>query len=191
MKTESPLKLRIILHPFLFASFASLWLLANNLTEIGLAGVRAIILSLLAALLIFIILKILLKDGLKAGLCASGVILLIFSYGHIVDVLQELFPILSLSRSNILILSLSFALVGLWIYIVVKRLKNLSALSNYFNIVALVLNIFPIYTIATFSSQTYDIGSLAQEFIAQQRLSVDEIEIQMDEDQQPDELRDI
>lgn len=191
MKKEPPPKLRIILHPFLFASFASLWLLANNITEIGLAGLRAIILSLVAALLIFIILKIVLKDGLKAGLCASGVILLIFSYGHVLDVLQDLFPRLSLSRGNILILSLSFALLGLWIYIVVKRLKNLNTISNYLNIVALVLNIFPIYTIATFSSQTYDIGSLTQEFTAQQRLSVVEIGIQMDEDRQSSELRDI
>ena len=175
MKKGSAGKFRIILHPFLIASFASLSLLANNLTEIGLAGMRAWILSVVAALLIFTILRIVIKDSLKAGLGASGAILLIFSYGHVLDFLQTLLPKLSLTRGSILTLFIWLALFAFWIFVLTRKLHNLAPISNYLNIVALILNILPVYDIATFSSQIDDIASLAQEFIAQNRLSVDEI----------------
>ena len=101
-KPVSLKEIQIILHPYLFTSFASLSLLANNLTEIGLAGLRAITLSLIAALCTVLILRIILKDSLKAGLCASGAILLITSYGHVLDLAQNLFPNLSITGGSLI-----------------------------------------------------------------------------------------
>jgi hypothetical protein len=64
------MKRNLILHPFLFGSFASLSLMAANLTQIGFVGLRALVFSILGAGLLFALLRLVMKDTLMAGLAA-------------------------------------------------------------------------------------------------------------------------
>ena len=83
------MKRTLILHPFLFASYAVLALLANNIAEINLAGFRALLVSIGGSILIVVLFKLIIKDSLKTGLISSAAILLIYAFGHIENITRS------------------------------------------------------------------------------------------------------
>ncbi len=170
-------KRKWILHPFLFAAYASLTLIANNFTDIGWGGARAILLSIALAALVFVIFRLILKDSVKAGLCTSGLIVLVILYGHVFTILQNLLPAVFSSRKNLLLPTLWILLFGLWTYWVVKRSKHVEFVSNYLNIMALIVIIMPIYTIATSSRRYSDIPSLTQEYMIQNQMDLSGVDV--------------
>jgi len=159
----SYLRNNLIIHPFLFASYAGLSLLASNIAQIQLAGIRATITSVGIALLIVILIRLVLQDLIKAGLIASGVVIMIFSYGHIKNIAQTW----SIVGQDVVLAPLFGLFLGGWVYWVLKRSKSPEQVSHYLNWVSLILNIFPIYTIMTFSDQSRLIEQWAPEYLAQ------------------------
>ncbi|MDP2696300.1 MAG: hypothetical protein Q8O87_03585 [bacterium] len=81
----------MILHPFLFAIFPILFLFARNIEEVTWGHVYVpVLLSLVLAALLLLLVRIFMRDWLKSGVVASVWLLLIFSYGHIYDVIYKL-----------------------------------------------------------------------------------------------------
>lgn len=77
------------LHPFLFAAYAVLALLAENVQEVALGdSVRSFVLALTLAGLALAVGWLLTRDAVKAGLIASLLIVAFFAYGHVYDVVR-------------------------------------------------------------------------------------------------------
>ncbi len=154
-------KRRLVLHPYLFALYAVMALFANNVSQIGLAGIRALLFSVIGVVIVVILARLVLRDAVKAGLISSGVILLAFSYGH-VETLVGTWRVGDFQVGQPALLApIWVALFLLWAYLVLRRWKNLGVISDYLNWVSLILNVFPIYTLLVFNNQS----AKAQEWV--------------------------
>lgn len=160
------MKRPLILHPFLFASYAVLALLANNIADINLAGFRALLVSIGVSVLIVVLCKWMVKDSLKAGLISSAAILLIYAFGHVENITRSWKLAGFTIGQNVILLPLWSFLFISWVYWVLKRSNILKEISDYFNWVGLILNIFPIYTIVIFSMQSSAVSPWIQEYIS-------------------------
>ena len=156
----------LILHPFLFAAYAVLAILANNIADINLAGLRALIVSVGASALIVVLFKLIFKDPLKAGLISSATILLIYAYGHVENITHSWKLANFTIGQNVVLAPLWLFLFISWSYWILKRSKILKEVSDYFNWVGLILNVFPIYTIVIFSMQSSAVGPWVQDYIS-------------------------
>jgi len=157
-------KRSLVLHPFFFATFASLSLISNNLTEIGGEGGRAVLFSLGFSAIVFAVFWLLTRDSVKAGLSASGAIVLFFSYGHVLNLIETWN--VGIDPSGLLLVIWAGLFTG-WLYWVLRRARTLKPLSNALNLVAIALNVFPIYTILTYSDRPVSIQDLAADYSQQ------------------------
>lgn len=164
---KSCMERHLIIHPLLFASYTGLALMANNITQVKLAGVRAIIISVGVALLVVTLLRLLLKDSTKAGLITSGAVILTFSYGHIKNITRTCKIAPRIIGQDVFLAPLWCFLFGIWVYWVLRKSENPDRISGYFNWVSLILNILPVYVIVTFSGQSYMAEQWVQEYVSQ------------------------
>jgi len=178
-------------HPFLFASFANLSLMAANLSEVGLAGLRALFISLVAALGVFLLLWIVLHDTVKGALAASFAILLFSSYGHLINVLENTFPALSPWFLHIALTTLCLGLFGLWFQWLRKGEGRLDILNQYFAIVAILLNIMPLISILAFSREAPQVGAWGRDFVQTHADLIRAEDVRGYGDDSPDPLPDI
>ena len=143
---------KIILHPFTFAVFPILALLAYNITEVTpRVALRSIVISLTTALLLTVIFRLISRSWQKAGLLTTLFMILFFSYGHIYEFLQQ-HAVFGYNLGRHRYLTVAYGLifiVGLWI--VLRKLKHLNNLTQMFNLVGLLLLILPVYQIARYS----------------------------------------
>lgn len=85
-------------YPIVFAVYPALALLAFNSGQVEVsAGLRAIAASVLFASLLFLVFWLIFRQPHRAAFLAQLWLLLFFSYGHVFDLLQEIFPKLPLS----------------------------------------------------------------------------------------------
>src|SRR5688572_30813291 len=97
------------LHPFLFASYPILALLAINVSEVEPAsGLRALLLSVLVAGLLSLGLYVVLRDWQRSALLSTIALILFYSYGHIYILLKSV-------ETNGLFLFRHRTLIPLWI----------------------------------------------------------------------------
>jgi len=146
---------RILLHPFLFALFPILALLANNLTEINFrVAYRSIAISISAALLLFLLLSMISRNWQKAAIATTYCVLLFFTYGQIYELLQkyQVFGF-SLGRHRYLVIIYGvLLLVGLyWIF---RKLKDTTTLTTMLNLLGILLLIYPIFRITNYAIHT-------------------------------------
>src|ERR1044072_4294005 len=84
MNKNSPWLQRWPLHPFLFAVYPILALLAFNISEVDFpSGLRPLALSTLLAGLLILVFYVFFRDWKKAALMSTLILILFFSYGHI------------------------------------------------------------------------------------------------------------
>jgi hypothetical protein len=163
-------KRTLILHPFFFATFASLSLVSNNLTEIGGEGGRAVLVSFGFSAIVFAGFWVLTRDSLKAGLSASGAIVLFFSYGHVLNLVETW----SVGRNySALLLIIWGGFLAGWLYWVLKRANKLLPLSNALNLIAIALNVLPVFTILTYSDRPVSVQDLAVDYSRQFQIDSD------------------
>ncbi len=145
------------IHPFLFAVFPVLFLYARNMHELPLRVILVpAAISLACTTAAFAIVTVFLKETKKAGLIVSLAILLFFSYGHFLNILQGFhLPIGTLvyGPHTILIpvVALAFATGS---YFIVKTRKDLSPLTLGANVTATVLVVFSVFNIITYDINT-------------------------------------
>lgn len=142
---------RIILHPFTFAIFPILALLANNITEVTpRVALRSLLISLVATLIILVFFALITRNWQKAGLTTTLILLLFYSYGQVYELLQA-HSILGLNfgRHRYLVIFYAVALItGLWIIFI--KTKDFTVPTQMLNIICLLLLVYPLVRIVTY-----------------------------------------
>jgi len=164
---------KIPLYPFLIAIYPILYLLSENINEIGVsAGLRSALILFIACVLVFLFALILTRNIRKSGLVALFVILVFFLiffvlyapvyrglrnvalFGHVLGRHRYLMP-------GTLFLLLLTAVAGI-LALRKTRGKVLGTLSMVLNLVALVLVAIPLITIISFSVKNAKQMTMAQ-----------------------------
>ncbi|KPJ62368.1 MAG: hypothetical protein AMS15_04145 [Planctomycetes bacterium DG_23] len=136
-----------VIHPILFALFPILFLFSHNIKEMSFREtIRPIVVAVSFALLLWLVLVLLIKSLHKAGIVTSIFLLFLFSYGHLTDWLFEIFDYLDLVEDCFVVLCILPLIAIAWA--VIRSQRKLVALGNYLNIVAIILVVIPVITIA-------------------------------------------
>ena len=138
-----------LIHPFAFAVFPVLNLLAHNIAEVNLlVAVRPLLFALLGAVMLLGFARLLLRDWRGAGLVTSFAIFIFISYGHVYTALARVsLGGIIIGRHRYLIGIYALILVaGLWW--IVRNTQRLLPYNNLLNIVGLVLVVLPLLQIA-------------------------------------------
>ena len=144
------------MHPFLFALYVVLFLYARNVDKVALSTTfMPTIIVLLSVSLLLFLLKQMLDDLHSAGIIVSVVLLWFFSYEAIFSVVAG-FEIAGfvIGRNRYLIpiypvLLLSF-LFMFNLLVVRKKIIGIHKITNYLNVVSVVLILFPLIGIGTY-----------------------------------------
>jgi hypothetical protein len=142
-------------HPFLFAGYPILALLAVNIAEVGGAsGFRPLFLSLLLAGLLLLIFYWVSRDWQRAALLTTLMLILFYSYGHVYILLKAVnIDGFYLFRHRTLI-PIWIALAVLLLWWGSRRLRNLRSATRALNIIGLFLLVLPLFQIISFSVQS-------------------------------------
>ncbi|MGD8603503.1 MAG: hypothetical protein PVF49_02910 [Anaerolineales bacterium] len=149
---------KVPFHPFLFAIYPIIFLLATNINEVApSAAIRSLLVALLLALILLLVTRLILKQWRRAALVTTWLLILFFSYGHIYQFLRqvEIFG-LDLGRHRFLVPA--YAVVGALVgWRLLSRSLDDLRWTLVFNIMGLVLLIYPGYQIM--NSVTRDVRS--------------------------------
>jgi hypothetical protein len=81
----------IAFHPFLFAIYPPLFMLANNLHELEpIDGLRSILISIILAAILLLFFELLFRNWQRAALATTFILILFFSFGHTRNGLVEI-----------------------------------------------------------------------------------------------------
>jgi hypothetical protein len=124
--------------PILLSIQPVLYLFSINLAELNFSEiVRSILASLFLGFLILGLAYLLLRDWRRASLVASPFIFLFFLFGDMAAWIASAFA-LGPARADLVILTLVFLLMGGWVWLLQKRLKDLASVNVYFNLLAVL-----------------------------------------------------
>ena len=145
---------RVPLHPFLFAIYPILALLAFNISEVDLSSAfRPLVLSIPVAGLVMSIFYFFYRDWKRTALISAILLILFFSYGHIYLFLKGI-------EVGGFYLFRHRTLVPLWIFLAAlaiwwtaRHSTNTTSITYTLNIVGLFLLIFPIVQLVSFFVQ--------------------------------------
>ncbi len=158
---ESSHKREFILHPFLFAAYPVIALLANNIEEIDVVvALRALLVSLACGLLTFLVLKQFFRDGDKPAILTALILVLFFSYGHVYNYLEgnQLLGF-GLGRHRLLApIWVGLLIIGvIWIW---RLRSNLRTLNQALNWIASAAVIFPLLQIGSYTARSISVDNL-------------------------------
>jgi len=141
---------RLPVYPLLFALFPVLSIAAHNIQEIAIAVVyRPLFFSLLLSLVLFGLARVLWRDWPRAGLVTLVILLGIFTYGQVYDELKNRWVFgVALFRHRTLLPAYGAMAIGS-IFFIVKKMKQLAALTFWLNIFSIYLLIYPLFVITT------------------------------------------
>ena len=146
---------RWIIHPFAFAIFPILALLAHNITEVSpRVALRSVVISLVATIIMLSLLFLVSRNWKKAALTTTLCLILFFSYGQVYELLQK-YPVFgfNLGHHRFLVIIYLFAfLFGLWL-IFFRRIE-LGSATRFFNVIGILLLIYPAYQIISHTIHT-------------------------------------
>ncbi|OGY28213.1 MAG: hypothetical protein A2Z42_03895 [Candidatus Woykebacteria bacterium RBG_19FT_COMBO_43_10] len=148
------LNLTFPFHPFFLAIFPVLFLYSHNIKELF---INSTFLPLAVALaltsFLTIVLKIFMKDFKKVAAFVSLLLVLFFSYGHILTLVKN-FELNLLGRSidpNILVFYSWIVLFAVGGYLVARSQKNLTLVTIFLNVVSIALVSISLVNIVVFS----------------------------------------
>ena len=138
MKT-SQIKRSKILHPFLISIFPILILYSQNIGRINTADlVLPLILSIVFSISLYYIVKIILKNSNKSAIIVSIILIILFSYGHIYYLLNDLtIDGFDIGRNRFLIPIFGISL-GIGIFGIVKSKRIFDNATSILNVISAV-----------------------------------------------------
>src|SRR5512137_1211067 len=75
---------------FTFAAYPVLALLDHNIAQVRYtAGIRPLVISVTAASVLFLLFRLLYRDWHRAAFAATAILVLFYTYGHVLDLLQK------------------------------------------------------------------------------------------------------
>ncbi|HMB23461.1 MAG TPA: hypothetical protein VKP08_11545, partial [Anaerolineales bacterium] len=143
------------IHSLLFAIYPIVALLAINASELDVSsGLRPLLLSAFAAGLLLLLFQLIYRDWKRAALLTTIIMILFFSYGHVYILLKSVnFNGFFLFRHRTLV-PLWLVLAGLTIWWASRKSLNLQPVTYGLNVIGLLLLIFPIVQLVSFSIQS-------------------------------------
>ena len=148
----------LLLYPFFLVLYPLLALLEFNLSEVAIQVVwRPMFYVLASAVIVMILFFLLLRDWHRAAVITSILVLLFFTYGHLYTYLKtvEISGFALGRHRQLLPLWIGLALLGGWW--AVRRLRNPRALTPTLNLISLVLLIYPLFQIVSYTVRDYQI----------------------------------
>jgi hypothetical protein len=146
---------RLVIHPFLWSVYPILMLVAYNIQSVTTWMVyRPIVVSLIVAGILFGLLNLILRNAQKAGLIVTLLMLLFFSYGHVFGIFKQnpIFGITFGRHSIMMVLWLAILAVGT--VFILRSKRDLLKLTEAFNIVAVIVILFPLFQIVDYKVRT-------------------------------------
>ncbi|MGB8980829.1 MAG: hypothetical protein WCC12_03050 [Anaerolineales bacterium] len=143
------------LHPFLFAVYPILALLASNVTEVDVSsGLRPLALSLAAAGLLVLIPRGFRRDWRRAALIATIFLILFYAYGHVYLLLKGVnFNGVYFFRHRTLVPAW-LGLAALMIWWASRKSLHLTSATYTLNVIGLILLSLPFVQLITFAVQS-------------------------------------
>ena len=140
---------RFPIYPFLFAIYPILFLYAKNLTIVSAADVfRPGAAAIVLALILLIAARLLMRNWGKAGILTSVVLLLFFSYGHVVDVALGVLG--GGFRPGLLLFPLWMLIMAAASVLLLRTRKQPAGSAALLRAMAIALTLFPVAEIALF-----------------------------------------
>ena len=123
--------------PFLLSIQPVLHLFSINVAELNFSEIlRSLVVSFLFGAILFGIVYFILRDGRKASLVASLFLFLFFLFGDIA-VWSARSLALGPARANLITLAVVAIIMLAWIWLVQKRIRDITSVNLYFNLLAL------------------------------------------------------
>lgn len=137
-------------YPLAFAVYPVLALFAANVRQLESVVLwRPLFISILCACVLLTLLRLLFSDWSQAAFCTAALVLLFFLYGHVYAFLKTVnFSGIALGRHRLL-LAAWIGLAVLTIFLVQRKKINVQAHAATLNTIALVLLVFPIFSIVS------------------------------------------
>jgi hypothetical protein len=154
----------IVLHPFLFAVYPALALLANNIEEVKITvAIRALVISVIVSVLLYFLLRVVLRNKTAAAISTSLILILFFLYGHLYNFLESSnFWGLTLGRHRYLA-PISLALLLLLTYAIIRNKHRLGTLNSLLNWMAVIALAIPLFNIVRYEIQTINTSTRVEE----------------------------
>jgi hypothetical protein len=146
---------RFPFHPFLFAIYPVLALLAFNISEVELSsGFRPVIVALVVVGFLALIFQLVYQDWRRAALSLTVVLILFYSYGHIYILLKgaNLDGFYLFRHRTLIPIWLGGGFLILWQ--VWRKPINLAAATHLLNVLGLFLLILPLFQLISYSLQS-------------------------------------
>lgn len=148
-------------HPFLFAIFPVISLLAHNFAEVQVIDIlRALfVVALFSAVLLFM-LNFRIHDWHKTAIIVTLILILFFSYGHVYNYLKQI-NLLAIGRHRLLapLWLLIFLSVTWWVINTRRDLRIFTRVLNIIVLVALITPMIQIYAFHREDTQSLLIGN--------------------------------
>ena len=130
-------------HPFLFAAYAVVALLATNAGQMRpTVGIRSLILVLAGTAIVYGIFRLVLRNSHRAALAASAAVLLLLSYGHGYDGLKDALPVLAPLVRHRYLLPMTAIVIAAAAFLAIRS-RSPEKLTPILNGVAVVALLFP------------------------------------------------
>ena len=148
------MKKSIPIHTFLFGVYPFLFLYSYNISSLTLGEVfKYILASMVIILVLWLLLSFILKNRLKAGLFLTLVLLLFFSYGHVITALE----LTAIGKHNIFLPA--YLLIFIASILLIYRMdKHLETLTSIFNVMATVLVVMSLVNIGVYRIRQRDVA---------------------------------
>lgn len=146
------MKRTLIIHPFLFALFPSLYLFARNADEISPGElILPVIVALVGALVLFSSLCLITRSGAKSGIISTFFIVLFYSYGGVRDLL------VSVAKAHGRFYSVSFYLGCFWavlvialVFLIIKLKNNFLTFTRFLNVASITLIVISLASVTVY-----------------------------------------
>lgn len=151
-------KKQFVIHPYLFVLYPIITLLASNLDQISPGiGLRAAFILIFGTALLMLIFWLWMKDISKAGLAVSLMVFLIFSFTHIINLVDNWGKHLNKPVVTIVLLSIFCVLILLVPWIIWRFVKSTpDSVTTFLNIMGVVIVILPLIQIGSYFLRTPD-----------------------------------
>lgn len=145
----------IVIHPFLFAIYPLFFLFSHNIEQISFIQILIPLTIILCLIFLLVFLsRIIFRDKYKTAVIISVAIILFFSYGHIYNLIMDLY-IGSFEIGRHRYLWFTWALLFTFTtYQTLRTQRSLHKFTNILNIIALSLFIFSIFNIGIYEFKT-------------------------------------
>lgn len=138
-------------YPVLFAVYAPLALLSNNLGQLDYRdGLPSILVTFFASLFLLLLMRLILGDWPQAGSVSAVVILLMVTYGHVYTAIKnyEVFGVIVGRHRYLIGIWLALTIFGVWWS--VRKSFQVTSLAPTMNLVGIFLLLYPSFQIVSF-----------------------------------------